>query len=189
MDHCAKSTVLAALAGACFVAVLGCSDDEEARQNQLCKQICARLEDCTSLTDEPDCIAGCIADTHLSLAYFEQRASCLTMSCDMATNKDIVDDCIGDALAVAPTTEQQQRVCQAMSTKVPACSPEKSLDSVALRQGCLDGPARFMSQTYLEQSEECISLVCEEIDPCLEGLADGYNAGGVTITSTESPTD
>jgi hypothetical protein len=68
-------------------------------------------------------------------------------------------------------TETQKDYCDTQANKLRAC--DRSLDEMTLARDCQDSVLE-LSQEYADKTADCIDGRCEDIEYCLDQLAQQY---------------
>ena len=158
--------------------------DADSVQATHCASYCAALEKCDDGTDLADCEDHCKADEVHSDAYFKAQANCgEELSCNLwVTEVDNqgapncqgdcdLKECVDRALAKVEPTQEQEQTCSSIGSKLNACDP--GLASRSTAHGCTRATS-LLSPAYVQDSELCLERDCDEINSCLDELADEY---------------
>lgn len=169
----AKSWCMA-VGAAWSMGMLGGCQQAVARESQ-CQRICEKRELCDSTTDEKTCLNGCLSQTFYSESYMKKWATCVapnSVSCDVAMDDDVVEDCVTGALRAEEPSELLEDVCRALSTKLAAC---EGADAREMRRSCERGDSLKFSEAYLESSRDCVDGLCGQLSGCIDDLAYDYD--------------
>lgn len=171
-----------------LVVLTGCDrTDDGASFRRSCAAFCNRLESCDDDTDRSECVDECLQREFVSGAFVSARAQCSeTLSCNLwqaEVDSQGVDACTGadcelqacvrdavDDLELSPAAEEQ---CADLASKIVAC--DRSGSTRDFSDHC-ESVTPLLSESYLQESHECVRAQCFEIQSCLGDLAKDYDA-------------
>jgi len=169
-----------ALTCLCVSLQVACSPiTDEEKKNEMCPDLCAKLELCDSSTDESDCVEYCQADRSLSIAYWTSYSTCVEDSSCNQLYEDNLVDCIGDEISqYYYSTDIGKAACQQFATTLENC--DQAFDETSVYNSCIEINAAYFSDHLLLDLKNCFSgNSCDEIDWCVTRVFDDYDMNGL----------
>ena len=137
-----------------------------------CQTLCAKFELCDSATDETDCADACIDDQARSPALIEISTDCVeAASCDEVSS-GAYDDCVVERVLEFPVRGLDEAFCSEYAAKTKDCNSGVREDE--LKGQCVDLVRAFLGD-YVTSLGECLSESCEEVQACMDRVADSFH--------------